>query len=157
MRWLQGQSWWLQLTMTVLITVLGVWPIIFGIKEDASVPLGISGLTAAQLEAASAQGYRLLDFEARSGGIALMVIGTLLSAVLLAGFRRNQPWAWWVMWALPAWGAAVCVLILAIGIAPGQPPPTPVFSGAIIAVLSATLLLGGAPRFFGAASTPNRQ
>ena len=80
--------------------------------------------------------------------MALVVIGTLLSAVMLAGLRRNRPWAWWVMWVSPAWGAAVCVLILAIGVAPGQPPPTPMFSGAFIAVLSA-LLLANAPRFFG--------
>src|SRR5207249_2826313 len=46
-------------------------------------------------------------------------------------------------------GAAVCALILAIGVAPGQPPPTPMFSGAFIAVLSAALLLVSAPRFFG--------
>lgn len=153
MRWLRGQAWWLLLAMTVLVTLVGIWPIMLGIKEDASVPLGISGMTAAQLEAASAQGYRLLDFQARSGGLALVVIGTLLSVVLLAGFRQNQPWAWWVMWLLPAWAAGVVVLMLAIGVAPGQPPPTPVFSGAVITVLSTTLLLVSAPRFFGARAT----
>ena len=149
MRWLQRHSWWLLLAMTVLVAVIGLSPVIFGIKEDASVPLGISGVTASQLEAASAQGYRLLDFEVRSGGIALIVIGTLLSAVLLGGFRKNRRWAWWVVWVLPAWGAAICVLILAIGIAPGQRPPIPMFSGAVIAALSTALLLVSAPAFFG--------
>jgi len=62
MRWLEGNSWWLLLAMTVLVIFVGILPIILGIKEDASVPLGISGMTAAKLEAASAQGYRLLDF-----------------------------------------------------------------------------------------------
>jgi len=147
MHWLQGHSWWLLLAMTVLVTLVGISPIILGIKEDASVPLGISGMTAAQLEAASAQGYRLLDFQARSAGLALVVIGTLLSVVLLAGFRHNHLWAWWVMWVLPAWAAGVVGLILTIGIAPGQPPPTPAFSGAVVAVLSTTLLLVSAPRF----------
>ena len=139
--------------MTALVAVIGFSPVISGINEDPSIPLGISGMTAAQLEAASPQGYRLLDFQARSAGLALVVIGTLLSAVLIAGFRHDQPWAWWVMWMLPVWGAAVCVLILAIGVAPGQLPPTPVFSGAVIAVLSTALLLVSAPRFFGAART----
>src|SRR6476619_2544964 len=86
MRWLRGQAGWLLMAMTVLVTLVGIWPIILGIKEDASVPLGISGMTAAQLEGASAQGYRLLDFQARNAGLALVVIGTLLSVVLLAGF-----------------------------------------------------------------------
>ncbi len=134
--------------MTVLVAVIGFSPVIQGINEDASVPLGITGMTAAQLQAASAQSYRLLDFEVRSSGIALIVIGTLLSAVLLGAFRQNRPWAWWMMWVLPLWGASVFVLILAIGVAPGQAPPAPMISGLIIAVLSAALLLVSAPRFF---------
>ena len=106
-------------------------------------------MTASQLEAASGQGYRLLDFEVRSGGISLIVIGTLLSAVLLGAFRQNRRWAWWAMWVLPVWGASVLVLILAAGVAPGQPPPTPMISGPILAVLSSALLLVSAPRFLG--------
>jgi hypothetical protein len=148
MAWLQRHAWWLLLAMTVLVAVIGVWPIIQGIKEDASVPLGITGMTASELEAASPQGYRLLDLDARGGGISLIVIGTLLSAILLGAFRQNRPWAWWVMWVLPLWGASVFVLILAIGVAPGQAPPAPMISGPIIAVLSAALLLVSAPRFF---------
>jgi hypothetical protein len=149
MVWLQRRAWWLLLTMTVLVALIGLWPLILGIKEDASVPLGITGMTASQLEAASAQGYRLLDFEVRSGGMALIVIGTLLSAVLLGAFRQNRPWAWWVMWVLPVWGASVFVLILAIGVAPGQAPPSPMISGIIFAMSSAALLVVSAPRFVG--------
>lgn len=44
------------------------------------------------------------------------------------------------MWVLPVWGALVFRLILAIGVAPRQPPPTSI-SGPIIAVLSSALLL----------------
>jgi hypothetical protein len=153
--WLQRHAWWLLLTMTVLLAVIGVWPVILGIKEDASVPLGITGMTASQLEASSVQGYRLLDFEVRSGGVALIVIGTLLGAVVLGAFRQGLPWAWWVMWVLPVWAASVFVLILSIGVAPGQAPPTPMISGPIFAVLSAALLLVSAPRFFGHQPTQN--
>lgn len=149
MVWLQRHAWQLLLAMTVLVAVIGFSPLVLGIKEDASVPLGITGMTASEIEATSAQGYRLLDFEVRSGGMALIVIGTLLSAVLLGAFRQNRPWAWWVMWVLPAWGASVSVLILAIGVAPGQAPPTPMISGPIIAVLSSALLIVSAPRVFG--------
>ena len=135
--------------MTVLVAVIGLWPLILGIKEDASIPLGITGMTASELEAASAQGYRLLDFEVRSGGMALIMIGTLLSTVLLGAFRQDRPWAWWVMWVLPIWGASTFGLILAIGVAPGQAPPWPMISGPIFAVFSTSLLLVSAPQFFG--------
>jgi len=149
MIWLQRNAWWLLLTMTVLVAVLGLWPLAMGIKEDASVPLGITGLTASQLEEASAQGYRLLDFEARGGGISLIVIGTLLSAIVLGAFRENRRWAWGAMWVLPVWGASVFVLILVGGVAPGQAPPAPMISGPVIAVLSSALLAISAPRFVG--------
>ena len=149
MVWLQRRAWWLLLAITVLVAVIGVWPVIAGIKEDASVPLGIAGMTASQLEAVSPEGYRLLDFFARSGGVTLIVIGTLLSLVVLNGFRQARRWAWWAMWALPVWGASTFVLILAIGVAPGQAPPWPMISGAIFAAFSAALLAVSAPLFFG--------
>ncbi len=149
MRWVQRHSWWLVLTMTVLVAVIGLSPVALGIREDESIPLGITGMTASELEASSAPAYRLLDYEARSGGIALIVIGTLLSAVVLSGFRQNRPWAWRTMWILPAWAGSVVLLTLAAGVAPGQAPPIPMFSGAIFAVLAAALLLVSAPRFLG--------
>lgn len=90
MPWLQRRAWRLLLTMTVLIAVVGLWALIIGIKEDASVPLGITRMTLSELEASSAQGYRLLDFEVRSGGMALIVIGTLLSLVLVGAFRQQR-------------------------------------------------------------------
>ncbi len=59
---LQRHAWWLLLTMTALIAIVGLWALMIGIKEDPSVPLGITGLTASQLEASSPQGYRLLTW-----------------------------------------------------------------------------------------------
>lgn len=146
MVWLQRNAWLLLLTMTVLVALIGVWPVIAGINEDASVPLGITGLTAAQLEAASPEAHRLLDFFARSGGVALIVIGALLSLVVLNGFRQARRWAWWAMWLLPVWAASTFLLILAIGVAPGEAPPWPMFSGGVVTVLSAALLVVSAPR-----------
>ena len=149
MSWLQRSAWWLLLTMTVLVAIIGLNPIISGINEDASVPLGITGLSASELQMESAQGYRLIDFGVRSGGLDLIIIGVLLSTVLVFGFRHNRRWAWWAMWSLPVWAASVFTLTLAFGVAPGQAPPTPLISGAIIAVLAAVLLLVSAPRVIG--------
>jgi hypothetical protein len=149
MLWLQRRAWWLLLTMTVLVAVIALNPVINGINEDPSVPLGITGLSAAELQAESAQGYRLIDFGVRSGGLDLIMIGALLTAVLLFGFRQSRRWAWWAMWSLPIWAASVFALNLAFGVAPGQAPPTPAISGPIFAVLAAAILLVSAPRFVG--------
>lgn len=149
MAWLQRHAWRFLLAMTGLIAVIGINPVISGIREDESVPLGLAGMTSAELEAANVHSFRLIDVQARSAGLGLIAMGILLSAVLLGAFRHDRRWAWWAMWILPAWGASVSVLILEMGVEPGQPPPIPMISGLVIAGLSSALLLASAPRFFG--------
>lgn len=61
------------------------------------------------------------------------------------------------MWALPVWAASALALILVIGVAPGQAPPTPMISGPIVAVLSSALLLVSAPRFLGRYAADSRR
>lgn len=111
--------------------------------------LGLAGITAAQLEADNAQSFRLIDVQARFGGLDLIVIGLLLSAILVGAFRHNERWSWWAMWLLPLWGVSVFATILRTGVAADQAPPSPYFSGPIIAALSSALLIVAAPRFFG--------
>jgi hypothetical protein len=148
MRWLQRHAWQLLVALTALIAMVGLNPVRVGINEDPSVPLGFAGMTAAQLEAENAGSFRLIDVQARFGGLDLVVIGTLFSAVLVGAFRHNERWSWWAMWLLPLWGASVFVTILRAGVAADQTPPSPFFSGPIIAALSSALLLVAAPRFF---------
>ena len=149
MSWLQRHAWRVLLAMTGLIAVIGINPVRSGIAEDESVPLGLAGMTSAQLKAGDPHIYRLIDFQARSAGFALIALGILLSAVVVGGFRRERRWAWWSMWVLPAWGAAVSGLIILEGMEPDQPRPWPVYSGVVIAALSSVLLVVTAPRFFG--------
>jgi hypothetical protein len=149
MSWLQRHAWRILLAITGLIAVSGINPVIAGIAEDESVPLGLAGMTSAQLKAGDAHTFRLIDLQARGGGVALLALGILLSAVVVAGFRHERRWAWWGMWVLPAWGATVSGLIILEGMEPDQPRPWPVFSGLVIAALSSVLLLVTAPRFFG--------
>jgi hypothetical protein len=151
MAWLQRHAWWGLVVMAVILALFGVTDMIIGISADPGIPLGLTGMTLAELEADSAQAYRLNDFSVRAGGTHLVVIGTLMIAILLFAFRRGQRWAWWAMWTLPAWAASVFVLNFVYGVAPDQAPPPPMISGPIFAVLAAAILLVSAPRFFGKA------
>lgn len=149
MQRLQRKAWLGLLAMAVLIGLVGLWALFIGIAEDQSVPLGLTGLTLSELEAESPNGYRFADFGVRGGGMGLVVIGALLAAIVVFAFRQRRQWAWWAMWVLPIWAASTVVLILAIGVAPGQAPPWPMISGSIFAVFSTALLLVSAPRFLG--------
>lgn len=149
MGWLRAHAWWGLLVMSLIVTMFGITDLTGGVSSDPGIPLGLIGRTLAELEAESAQAYRLLDLGVRAGGIHLIIIGTLQLAILVFAFRRDLRWAWWAMWTLPAWAAAVFVFYLAAGVAPGQAPPPPMISGPIFAALSAVILLVSAARFFG--------
>jgi hypothetical protein len=122
-------AWWGLVVMSVIVGLFGVTDVI------------------GELEADSAQAYRLLDFMVRAGGVHLIVMGGLMTAMLLLAFRRGQRWAWWAIWTLPAWAASAFALNFVYGMAPGQAPPPPMISGPIFAVLAAAILLVSAPRF----------
>jgi hypothetical protein len=149
MDWLRRHAWQLLLGMTALIAVVGLNPVKEGIHEDSSVPLAFTGRTADQLQSDNPATFRLIDVQARFGGLDLIVIGILFSAILATAFRRNERWAWWAMWMLPLWGASVSATILRTGLVDGQAPPSPLFTGPAIAGLSSALLLIAAPAFFG--------
>jgi len=47
MAWVQRHGWQLLLVLTLLIAVIGINPVIGGIHEDPTIPLGIAGMSAA--------------------------------------------------------------------------------------------------------------
>lgn len=148
MGWLKGHAWWGLLLISLTFVAFGVTDILVGPAADPGIPLGLTGMTLDQLQAESANGYRLFDFLTRANGSSLLLAGLLLTAILLFAFRRNQLWAWWTMWLLPVWAAGAAAFYLVAGVVPDQPPPPPMVSGPIIAVLAAAILAVSAPRFF---------
>ncbi|MGH2381337.1 MAG: hypothetical protein ACRDG7_08965 [Candidatus Limnocylindria bacterium] len=148
MSWLRRHSWWGLFAIAVLFVLFGIGDLLIGFTWDPGIPLGLVGLTPAELESQSAAGYRMLEFGTRGGGLNLIVIGVLFMAVLLAGVRRSQRWAWWTMWSMPAWMASGVLLNLAFGVAAGRAPPPPMISGLILTIVAAMILLVSAPRFF---------
>lgn len=149
MQRLAGNAWRGLLVMAVLIALVGAWALAVGAAEDPSVPLGLTGQTATEIRTASPGGYLFADVEVRSGGLDLVVIGILLAVIAAIPFRQDRRWAWWAMWLLPIWAVSAIVVFIAAGVAPGQAPPTPVYSGLIVGLLSVALLIISAPRFFG--------
>jgi hypothetical protein len=147
---LQRNAWWGLLAIAVLAALFGIGDVFNGVANDPGVPLGVVGMTPAELKAEGPQAYRMYDLTLRGGGLSLAMVGALMSAILIFAFRRGQRWAWWTMWLLPAWAISVSVGGLVIGVAPGQAPPPPLVSGFILGSLAAAILLVSAPRFFGA-------
>jgi hypothetical protein len=146
---LQRNGWWGLMAIAVLSVLFGVGDMVNGVASDPGIPLGVTGMTPAELQAEGPNAYRMYDLTMRAGGLSLVMIGALMGAILLFAFRRGQRWAWWTMWLLPAWAVSVAVSGLVIGVVPGEAPPPPVVSGFILGLFAAAILAVSAPRFFG--------
>ena len=118
-----------------------------GITSDPGIPVAIIGLSPAELEAASADGYRLADFMVRTQGLAIAAFGLLLTIVLLVPYRAAERWSWFAAFILPAWAILVPIAYLAFGLAPGAAPSPPMISGPIFAVISVLVLVADRRRF----------
>jgi hypothetical protein len=131
----------------VMLIVFGVTDVLGGVLSDPGITVGISGRTPAEVQAHDPLAYRLFDFTTRALGLALFVMGVLLSAIVLIPYRAGERWAWGVLWVLPAWAVAVPLLYLAFGVAAGAPPAPPMMSGPVIATLAAGALVLDRARF----------
>jgi hypothetical protein len=146
--WLQRNAWWGLVVIATLLVLFGLLDVASGAEADPAIPLALTGLTLAELGAESATGLELFDFMTRVNGWSLILLGGLLLVLLLVPFRRGERWAWWTMWAIPAWSIGAALFYVVAGVQPGVPPPPPMVSGPIVAVVSAAILLLSAPRFF---------
>jgi cytochrome bd-type quinol oxidase subunit 2 len=108
----------------------------------------LTGTTSVELATKSSESYPLIEFNVRVEGLHLILIGGLMGAIVVNGFRQDRRWAWWTMWSFPLYTVALLVLNLIVKTAPGQTPAAQAFTGAIVGMLSAGILLLSAPRFF---------
>lgn len=146
MRALRGRAWWLLATVSVLIVLFGITDIAAGAEADPGIAVGLTGLSPSELRSESAAAYRMFDFTTRTQATLLVVVGILFTAILLGPYRARQPWAWRMMWLLPAWSFSVPAAYLVFGVSPDQAPPPPLVSGPIIgAIASLALLLDRRP------------
>ena len=152
MQRIRRHAWWGLLVVALTLVVFGIVDVLAGASADPAIARSLSGLTLAELESSAPEAYRLFDFMSRVNGWSLVLAGTLAAAVVIFGFRRGHRWAWWASWMLPIWALGAAAFYLVAGLAPGQPPPPPMISGPIAAVLSAMILAVIAPVFFGSAA-----
>jgi hypothetical protein len=139
--------WVVLAALSALFGLFGLGDLLIGISFNEGVAPAVTGLTLGEISATSPDAYRLIDLDARGGGVTLVALGAALTAIVLFAYRDGRRWAWWAVWILPAWALGVLVLYLVYGLAPGQPPPPSLMSAPIIAAVTAAALLIDAPRF----------
>jgi hypothetical protein len=149
MAWFQQYAWSWFAVLAAVIAVVGVAELASGapIVTLDSVQ-ALTGMTNVELAAKSSEAYPLIEFSVRVEGLHLIWIGALMGAIVGNGLRQERRWAWWTMWSFPIYTVSLLVLNLIVTTAPGQAPAAQAFTGAIVGMLSAMILLFSAPRFF---------
>jgi hypothetical protein len=138
---------WVLLVVSVILALFGIGDVTGGVTVDPGITLALTGLTPGDLQAAEPTAYAAYDFTTRTQGINLIAVGLALSAIVIGPYRAGRPWAWVAMWILPGWSILVFAAYVVFGLAPGQPPPPPMVSGPIVAILTAAVLIADAARF----------
>jgi hypothetical protein len=149
MAWLQQHALWWFALLAGTTAVVGVAELASGgpIVTIDNVQ-ALTGMTSVELAAKSSEAYPLIEFNVRVEGLHLILIGGLMGAIVVNGFRQDRRWAWWTMWSFPLYTVSLLVLNLIVKTAPGQTPAAQAFTGAFVGMLSAVILLVSAPRFF---------
>jgi hypothetical protein len=154
MAWLQQYAWSWFAVLAGVIAVVGVAELASGapIVTLDSVQ-ALTGMTTVELAARSSDAYPFIEFSVRVEGLHLIWIGALMGAIVGNGLRQERRWAWWTIWSFPLYTVSLLALNLIVKTAPGQAPAAQAFTGAIVGMVSALVLLVSAPRFF---SSPSR-
>lgn len=134
------QSWKFLLILTAVIGLYGIVDVLGGLDAFRFYAQAVAGLTPDEIRATNQPIATLIDAQVRAGGIQLVVIGLLWSAILLVPFRRGERWAWYASWTFPLWSVAAALSWLFVDRQPGEPPPPPAISGWVFFVLTAALL-----------------
>jgi hypothetical protein len=146
----ERHAWKGLLAVNVIVGFLGLGDMVGGASDlqngETVLMHSLTGMSWNEMQAAGPAAAHLVDWKFRSDGAALLVMALLAAAVCLGGLRQGQRWAWFALWALPAWMAAIMILILTSITHPGYGTPVPVISGAILFVVSAALLAMSYPR-----------
>jgi energy-converting hydrogenase Eha subunit A len=149
MAWVQQYVWWWFALLATLIAVVGVVELASGAPiVTLDTVQALTGMTNLELAAKSSEAYQLIEFNVRVEGVHLIWVGALMGAIVGCGLRQDRRWAWWTMWSFPIYTVSLLVLNIIVKTAPGQSPAAQAFTGAIVGVLSAVILLVSAPRLF---------
>jgi hypothetical protein len=109
---------------------------------------GLTDMSWNELQAANPNAAHLIDTIFRMNGATLAVLAALSAVICVMGFRRGQRWAWYALWALPAWMALTVFFVFNAVKHPRHGTPVPVISGSVLFVVCAAALALSYRKFF---------
>ena len=149
---LERHAWKVLLGVSVILGLFGLMDLTGGAADlqngETVLMHSLTNISWAEMQAADPAAANLINELFRSNGASLITASILSSAICLTAFRRRERWAWYALWALPAWMALVPLIVWTAVMYPQYGVPVPVISGSILAGLCALCLAGSYRAFF---------
>ena len=140
----ERNAWKILAGLSLILIVFGIGDFAAGgatyVTGEAVLFNSLTGTTWNELRVADPGAAKLIDYQVRSSGAILLVVGALSLAICVTALRRGEPWAWRTMWIWPLWFVLFYVLIWIAQPDPRSGTPVPVISGAIFLVISVVTL-----------------
>ena len=148
----ERHAWKVLLGVSLLVGFFGVGDMLGGASDlqngETIMMHSLTDMSWNELQAADPNAANLIDLKFRTDGASLVMIAALSATICLTGFRRGQRWAWYALWALPAWMALTVFFVFNAVKYPRYGTPVPVISGSILFVVCATCLGLSYRKFF---------
>ena len=148
----ERHAWKVLLGVSLLVGFFGIGDMLGGAADlqngETIMMHSLTDMSWNELQAANPNAAHLIDLKFRTDGAALFTIAMLSTAICLTGFRREQRWAWYALWALPAWMALTVFFVLTAVKQPHYGTPVPVISGSVLFAVCATFLALSYGKFF---------
>ena len=140
------------LGVSLIVGFFGVGDMLSGASDlqngETILMRSVTDMSWNELQAANPNAAHLIDTLFRTNGATLAMLAALSAAICLTGFRRGQRWAWYALWALPAWMALTVFFVFTAVKQPSYGTPVPVISGSVLFAMCAICLALSYRKFF---------
>ncbi len=140
----ERHAWQVFLGMSTVIGLFGIGDMINGASDlqtgETVLMHSVTGTSWNELRAGHPKVARMIEVKFRTEGASLTMIACLSMIICLVGLRRGERWAWYTMWAFPAWAALTVFFFWQVDKEPGLGIPVPIYSGSFIFAVSVLML-----------------
>ena len=130
------------------MALFGLADIALASIADPSVTEAVVGLSPAEVQNSQPKLANLVNLLSRLLGLFSFSFSLLSMVIIYTSFRKGERWAWYSLLYLPIVYILSPLLFLTVELVPGRPPPQPIVTLPIFAVIALIALFLPYRKFF---------
>jgi len=130
------------------VALFGLADIALASIADPTVTEAVVDLSPAEVQNSQPNLANLIDLLIRLSGLFSFSFSLLFMVISYTGFRKGERWAWYTLLYLPIVYILIPLLFLTVELVPGRPPPQPIVTLPIFAVIALIALFLPYRKFF---------